>query len=43
MYIQSRLNDLRVLNVEKEDVNNINQEKAVDVLAELKNPRYPRD
>lgn len=36
-----RLNDLMVLNVEKEEVNNINLEEAVDVFATLKNRRYP--
>lgn len=36
-----RLNDLMVLNVEKEEVNNINLEEAVDIFAKLKNRRYP--
>jgi len=35
-----RLNDLMVLNVEKED-NNINLEEAVDIFGKLKNGRYP--
>jgi len=36
-----RLNNLMVLNVEKEEVNNINLEEAVDIFAKLKNRRYP--
>lgn len=42
MYLQSRLNDRIVLNVEKEEVNNINLErKAIDVFGNLKNLWYP--
>lgn len=36
-----RLNNLMVLNVEKEHANNINLEEAVDRFAKLKNRRYP--
>jgi len=37
-----RLNDPMVFNVEKEEVNNINLEEAVDnIFAKLKNRRYP--
>lgn len=36
-----RLNDLMVLNVEKEEANNINLDNAVDLFSKLKNCRYP--
>lgn len=41
IYLQSRLNDFIVLDVEKEEDNNINlEEKGVDVFSKLKNSRY---